>query len=448
MIRSNPRHRERLIDAMTITAARYGYREASIARVVAQAGVSRATFYQHFEDKEACFLAAYRELAKRMAAELRELEGKGEPKERPYEVLRGLLEAADREPASARIVLLEALAAGPTVRAAHERRLGEMEAAMDVYLDEASVGGLQLEIPARALLGGLGSIVAIRVFRGEAGRLIGLLDDLDAWLRSYAMPGRRRRNRQDWTELGLRLAEPIEPEPSPLDERLPRGRAALTPAVVASEQRQRLLAAVARLAQEKGYSTMTVADVVATAGVAREVFYEQFRSKEDAFLSAQAYALEASVAQAAARFFKPGTWPNRVWDGLLALLRYFSSVPDLASLDVVESYSAGSAAIRRSFEGRMAFTLFLEDGYRQRPEGDRLPRLCSEAIAGAILELLRRQIVEDRVPQTQGLAPQVAYVALAPFIGPVEALQLVEAKTAAASPGRPSERSHEPQRGV
>ena len=38
--------------------------------------------------------------------------------------------------------------------------------------------------------------------------------------------------------------------------------------------------------------------------------------------------------------------------------------------------------MRRSFDNRMAYTLFLEDGYRQRPEAERLPRLCSEAIGG------------------------------------------------------------------
>jgi AcrR family transcriptional regulator len=445
----NPSQRERLLDAMTVTAARYGYREASIARVLAQAGMSRATFYQHFEDKEACFLAVYREMAKRVATDLRPIDSRRAPAERPREVLRRLLEAADREPASARIVLLESLAAGPSVRAEHERRLEEMEAAMDAYLDGASVGGRQIEIPARALLGGLASVVAIRVFRGEAGRLTALFDDLDAWLHSYSMPSgsRGRRDRRDWARLGRHLAEPIAPEPGPLEERLPRGRAALAPAVVASEQRQRLLAAVARLAREKGYATTTVADIVATAGVAREVFYEQFRSKEDAFLAAQAYALETSVSHAAGRFFNAEAWPDRVWSGVVELLRFFSSVPDLAALDVVESYTAGSAAIRRSFEGRMAFTLFLEEGYRQRAGMDPLPRICSEAIAGAILELLRRQAVEGRVAEAQQLIPQAVYVALAPFIGPAEALQLVEARAATAQPGRPGERSREPRPG-
>jgi AcrR family transcriptional regulator len=298
-----------------------------------------------------------------------------------------------------------------------------------------------LEIPARALLGGLGGVVAMRIFRGETGRLIGLLDELEAWLRSYALAGGRRRCQQDWMGLGSPLGAPIEPEPSVLDDRLPRGRAALSPAVVASEQRQRVLAAVARVASDKGYAAMTVADLVAVAGVTREVFYEQFRSKEDAFLATQAYALQTSISRSAGSFFGKEAWPDRVWNGLMALLRYFGSVPDLAALDVVESYAAGSASIQRSFEARMAFTLFLEDGYRQRPEAEGMPRLCSEAIAGAVLEPLRHLTAEGRADRELELAPQVAYIALAPFIGPARALELVEANCSAPQPapagGRP-----------
>jgi AcrR family transcriptional regulator len=440
---SKPSQEERLIEAMIATAARYGYGETSVARVVAHAGVSRATFYQHFADKEACFLAAYREVAQRVAVELKFAGESRQAGGRPREILRRLLEGADREPASARIVLLESLAAGPVVRVEHEKLRRAMEAAMETYLDEAAVDGMQLEIPARSLLGGLGNVVAMRVFRGETGRLIGLLDDLEAWLRSYAMPAGRRRHQGDWTAMGRELWSPVEPERSVLDERLPRGRAALSPAVVASEQRQRVLAAVALLAREKGYTAMTVADIVATAGITREAFYEQFRSKEDAFLATQAYALQTSVSRSAGSFFGEESWPDRVWNGVMALLHYFGSVPHLAALDVVESYAAGSASIQRSFEARMAFTLFLEDGYRQRPEAEVMPRLCSEAIAGAALEPLRHQTVADRADQALELAPQIVYIALAPFMGPAEALELVESKCAAASSAPPARRPRE-----
>jgi len=105
---------------------------------------------------------------------------------------------------------------------------------------------------------------------------------------------------------------------------------------------------------------------------------------------------------------------------------------------VIESYAVGSAAIRRSVDNLMAYTLFLEDGYRQGSRAEGLPRLCSEAIAASILGLMRRTVDEGRTERMLELLPQAAYVALAPFIGPEEAIALVESKAAAASGAVPT----------
>jgi AcrR family transcriptional regulator len=51
--------RGRLICAIADSVAARGYAATSVADVIALAGVSRKTFYEHFEDKEACFLASY-----------------------------------------------------------------------------------------------------------------------------------------------------------------------------------------------------------------------------------------------------------------------------------------------------------------------------------------------------------------------------------------------------
>jgi AcrR family transcriptional regulator len=56
--------RGRLICAIADSVADKGYAETSVADVIALAGVSRRTFYEHFKDKEECFLAAYDEGAK------------------------------------------------------------------------------------------------------------------------------------------------------------------------------------------------------------------------------------------------------------------------------------------------------------------------------------------------------------------------------------------------
>src|SRR4051812_42933268 len=58
-VATGPGHRERLVLGMVTAVAERGYAATTITDVVRHARVSRRTFYEHFADKEACFLAAY-----------------------------------------------------------------------------------------------------------------------------------------------------------------------------------------------------------------------------------------------------------------------------------------------------------------------------------------------------------------------------------------------------
>src|SRR3954452_20074863 len=62
--------RERLLAAILRATAELGYREVSVQEVLDRAGVSRPTFYEHFENKEACFLAAFDNAATRLRSRL------------------------------------------------------------------------------------------------------------------------------------------------------------------------------------------------------------------------------------------------------------------------------------------------------------------------------------------------------------------------------------------
>ncbi len=413
--------RERLLEAITAVAARHGYTEASVARVVKQAGVSRATFYEHFEDRDDCFLAAFHRAAEPVRRELDRAGGRGS-RDRPREVIELLLRAADADPAAARLVLIEAMAGNEAVCVAHEELLADTEAAIDRHLDAAGPDEPQIEIPARALLGGVASLVGMRVFRHE-GTFAELGDDLVAWLQSYALPpGRQRLNAADWVELGEAWARLGY---RPLSSSSAQVVSGLAPSEGDGERRRRVIEAVARCTREKTYTETSVADIVAAAGVSRASFYEQFRNKEDAFLGAQAFGLEGAAAVTAARFFTEAPWPERLWNAADGLLEYIAERPDLSHLQLVECYRAGPAAIRRSFENRMAFTIFFEEGYRQRAEAEALPRISSEAISGANEELFRVQVVRGRTELARELVPPGTYITLAPFIGAEAALDFV-----------------------
>jgi AcrR family transcriptional regulator len=58
--------RPRILDAITELVAARGYAGTTVKEIAGLAGVSLSTFYEHFADKEQCFLAAYDQVADRL----------------------------------------------------------------------------------------------------------------------------------------------------------------------------------------------------------------------------------------------------------------------------------------------------------------------------------------------------------------------------------------------
>jgi len=434
--------RERLLNGMARAVARRGYTDATVAQAIAHAGVSRSTFYEHFADKEECFLATFRELAPVLAGELlRAVDGvPWEGKQRA--MLSVVLDPSRSEAAMHwRLLLTQARAGERRIRAERERFMGRLEEAFEALLEAPPPGAPTLDIPPKALLGGVRSVISIRRYTHDAQEQGQLLDELEAWTAAYAVPpGYPRRGGAEWAELGRRLcdSEPRpgdsepgsgDPEARPGDSdppRLPRGRNRLPAGVVASQHHSRIVAATARAIRSKGYSATTIADIVAEAGVSRGVFYGQFHNKQEVFLAAQTMTLQEGLTRASTAFFTGRTWPEQVWRGLDALFGHIASLPDLAHLMLIEPYAAGQAALDRVIDTMRALSLFLEEGYHRGPRAEQLPRTCSDAIAGAIHELLYHAAEEDRVETLRELLPQTVYVALAPFLGPVKARGIVD----------------------
>ena len=184
--------RERLVDAMIELSARAGYQRVSIAQISSHAGVSSATFYEQFEDKEDCLLAAYRSTAERVLGQAR-LAGGHDWSAAARDALGQLLGALWSNPDAGRVLLVEARAAGPRVRRERERALEGFERRIEARLGTAASDGQTLDIPAEALVGAVRSI-ALRHLRTDAeDELPPLVEDLLTWIGSYAIPGRRER---------------------------------------------------------------------------------------------------------------------------------------------------------------------------------------------------------------------------------------------------------------
>jgi AcrR family transcriptional regulator len=126
--------RTRLLEAVGGAVAEKGYAATTIDDIVRGAGVSKKTFYEHFQDKLGAFLAAYEaasdELYEHVRVAQEAASDPGAPAasnaedawlERTHAGIRAYLRWLAAEPALARVFLVEVAAAGPEALACRER---------------------------------------------------------------------------------------------------------------------------------------------------------------------------------------------------------------------------------------------------------------------------------------------------------------------------------------
>lgn len=171
--------RARILAAMVDVAAELGVGRATIARVVARSGVSRRTFYELFVDREACFLAAFDEAVERVAAVV--VPAYEEPskwRERVRAGLVALLELLDYQRDWGRLVIVEALGAGPRALERRQGMLTQIIAVVDRGRKEARGGGDPPPLTAEGTVGGVLSLIHSRLLEDSDAPLVELLNPL------------------------------------------------------------------------------------------------------------------------------------------------------------------------------------------------------------------------------------------------------------------------------
>jgi AcrR family transcriptional regulator len=204
------------------------------------------------------------------------------------------------------------------------------------------------------------------------------------------------------------------------------GRQQLSREFIAQHQRARIIAALALEASEQGYQGVTVADVVNRAGIARNTFYENFRSKEDCFLATQAYAMSSALEQVVGAAGELESWPQRVRAGLTAFLTFVAEEPALARTCMVEALSAGPAAVERYEESQQAFVSLFKLGRDVSSHGAELPETMEEAIVGGVFWILNQRLAIGEVAAVPELLPGLIEFALTPYLGAEAAGQVAD----------------------
>ncbi|HKG38355.1 MAG TPA: TetR/AcrR family transcriptional regulator [Conexibacter sp.] len=171
--------RERMLLAVAEAVAEQGFVTTTVADIIARARLSRRTFYEHFADKEECFLAAYDTVVEQLLAAVGQAyeQAEGWP-QKVHDGLETFVAYLAAEPAFARMCIVEVVAAGPEAR-------GRRDAAMRVFVDFLEPGRAEaprgIVVPALAadiVVGGIYEIIYSRLQRNAADELVEMLPEL------------------------------------------------------------------------------------------------------------------------------------------------------------------------------------------------------------------------------------------------------------------------------
>jgi AcrR family transcriptional regulator len=173
--------RERLLEAMVRVAAAKGYEATTVTDVIEVAGVSRETFEEEFEGKEACFLEAYDAVIDVLVAHVTSAfeAAAGEPwPERIAAGLGALVELLAVEADIARMAMVEVTAAGDDARARYRAALARFTPFLEEGRDYSSQAEELPADTARFAIGGATSMIFDEIRAGRGPELERILPDL------------------------------------------------------------------------------------------------------------------------------------------------------------------------------------------------------------------------------------------------------------------------------
>jgi AcrR family transcriptional regulator len=151
--------RVRILTATVQEVGERGAASVSVAHIVARSGVSRRTFYEIFEDREDCLLAAFEDALKRVAAVVAPAyEQSGSWRAKVRSALVAILGCLEDDRATGRLLIVESLACGP---GALERRREALAGIMRIVEEGSADGKASGEPPALTAEGIVGAVISV-----------------------------------------------------------------------------------------------------------------------------------------------------------------------------------------------------------------------------------------------------------------------------------------------
>jgi AcrR family transcriptional regulator len=185
--------------------------------------------------------------------------------------------------------------------------------------------------------------------------------------------------------------------------------------VVHNTHEQIQLAAV-HVVAAKGYQAISVRDICAEAHISADTFYKHFSDKQEVMLTAVEAGLDQLMGYCQEAFHAAPSWQDGVWDTLHTGAEWSECEPAFTIAAIAELLTVGPDA-RELLRSLMdAFALFLQPGHAllESPATHAIDVMIGERV----FELLYTHLAHNPPDTLMTIVPEVAHIALTPFIGP------------------------------
>jgi AcrR family transcriptional regulator len=395
--------RERLYGAMVAAIAEHGYEATRVADVLELSGVSRNTFYKHFENKLDCFLATMDAvmLCGGSSVVATYLNHPGPWDARLADGLDALIATIVSQPAAARLFYVESYAAGSCAVAKVDEFGDRIFQIARRSLDESpEYAGMPSDL-LRAILRGIRRVMQTRLRSGREAELPTIGRQLFAWSLAYQTPPQP-------------IERPSQPPPHQFQVQPPDPE----------DSRERIMTAVMELMATKGYQALTITDIAQQGAVSLTTFYRHFQGKDDAVVAALRRNIEQIVEAVAPAFHAAPDWPDAIGAGMRTFFTFLVVERPFARFGGVDIHSGSRLVLDVRAQLLSTAQAYLTDGYRQHPE---VESIVGEAIGASIDALVFDQIMRHGEKRLYEITPTATYIALAPFVGVDEACMIANA---------------------
>jgi AcrR family transcriptional regulator len=256
----------------------------------------------------------------------------------------------------------------------------------------------------RAIVGGGRYVTSTRLRQGRESELPSLTDELLDWVSAYRSP------------VAGRLTTSAFPNP-------PHVPAASARFLSGDDRRSRVLGAVVHLTLDEGFGPLSDPQIAQFAGMSTESFHKQFPDKEQCFLTVLDEFANEVIETMIAASANATTWAEAVYLSVQAAIDCLVARPGLVRMAFIDIFDVGPRMVDRLNVTLDRFVKLLEQG---APEPRRAPALSAEAVTGALWTVLSGYAVRNRLRYLPCLVDHLAFLVLAPYLGPKPAIEAIE----------------------